>query len=283
MRTAKKVFAIAALGLAVAFSASSVNAAPTTINIKSYIDGQGNAKDGTGGEKAVETFSIDGVIISAGAGSHALTQGAFVDESAGADGWRAYHDHGKAGMGVSQEITYSTLGTPGHLQSTDPADDNTQGIDPPTTTTTGTGEVLTMSLVGVGNYRIDELYFRNDGHTPEFGAGKTVGVSLGGTAGTGTATGDGSAGSWTNLALTAGVTDNNAIGALLTLPVGGIILSATDSLYLAFTNQQWYLSGFSFTLLDGNLNPVPLPAGILLLLSGLLGLGFLGRFRQKTA
>lgn len=288
MRTARKAFAIAALGVAVAFSATSANAAQT-IDIKTYIDDQGGAKDGTGGEKAVTTFSIDGVIISAGAGTHTLEQGAYVNKLD--DGWSAYHDHLKAGMGVTQKyeteefLSDGTTPNPDYLQSVNTADDNTQGA--PDIGSMDAGEVLKISLASVGpNYRIDELYFRNDGHTPTFDAGKTVGVSTAGPEGPtdGVAAGDGSANTWTSYTLTSGVANNDAtIGALLGIPTGGIILTAGDALYLAFTNQQWYLSGFSFTILNDQLNPVPLPAGLLLLLSGLMGLGFLGRFRQKTA
>lgn len=257
MRTAKKAFAIAALGVAVAFSATSANAAQT-INITEYIDNQGGAKDGTGGEKGVSNFVIDGIFMSAEGLSHTINQGAV---SAPA-GWTAYHDHGGAGMGVCQGVN-------GQNQCSDAADDNTQPGP-----TAGTGEVLKLALNNVGpNYRIDELYFKNDGHTSNFAAGKTVGLSE-----------SGAAGSWTDLALANGVADGpGVIGATLTLPAGGIVITAGEALYLAFTNQQFYLAGFKFTVLNNELNPVPLPAGLLLLLSGLMGLGFLGRFRQKTA
>ncbi|MGI9291982.1 MAG: hypothetical protein ACR2QG_12010, partial [Gammaproteobacteria bacterium] len=157
----------------------------------------------------------------------------------------------------------------GQNQCSDAADDNTQEGS-----AANTGEVLKVELLVGPNYRIDELFFRNDGHNSDFDPNKTVGVSENGLAG---------AANWTNMTL-----DSNAAGAvigasLIDFPAGGIIITAGEALYLAFTNQQFYLAGFSFTILNNQLNPVPLPAGLLLLLSGLMGLGFLGRYRRKAA
>jgi hypothetical protein len=70
--------------------------------------------------------------------------------------------------------------------------------------------------------------------------------------------------------LVAGMTFADTIAALI-----------SGDLRLGMHVQAIGTSGDSDGFINNPLDPVPLPAGLLLFLSGLAGIGFLGRFKSK--
>ncbi len=252
---------LGALGLANVVAVGGAQAMPTTVNIAAYIDN-------TAETAVTSDFTIDAVNITAHGLLYTEPAGPLDGDPGDVGGagntgvsytWGpyAYLDRGNAGMGVCQVITSSSQCAPA-------SDDNVTG-------SAGVSEVLSLQIdTAVADiHRIDELYFRNDGHTPGFSDPAAVEISL-----------DGGA-TFVSYLLETGVTDPSLGATLIGFPPAILVLG--QPILMKYVNQQFYLSAFDYTPLGSNLEPVPLPAGLILLLSGLLGLGFLGRYKSKTA
>jgi len=257
MGTAKRLCTAAAVGLLLSMASTTANAA--LVNIINYIDaddGPGGNAGGAGEQAVTGPLTIDGVTFNAG-GSNAGAAGAQPNNGV-TFGPFAYLDGGGAGMGVCQWLNSGGDCAPA-------SDDNVTGADPL--------EILSLSFDET--VRIDALYFRDDGHNANFGAtaGPAISVQVNG------------GGYNTKYLETGGVA--LSLGATLyndlaqTDLFSPIILLAGQVLDLKWNNQQFYLAGFEIEKL-GNIEPVPLPAGIILLLSGLAGLGASSRFRKKV-
>lgn len=194
--------------------------------------------DNVVGERAViSNFNLGGLTVTAHGTNNTAGGGTF------ASGPWAYLDAGNAGMGVCQNLN----GT----QCSPASDDNVTGNNPT--------EILSLSFATATT--IEDAFFRNDGHTPNFGANAMIDVAIGN-------------GAFISYTLLSGLIDP-LLGATLTgLP--DFALAANEEIHFKYNNQQFYLSGIA-------VNPVPLPAALPLFGAGLAGLGFVGWRRKRKA
>ena len=129
------------------------------------------------------------------------------------------------------------------------SDDNVTGPGVPG----GPIEILSVGFNAA--VAVTDLIFKTEGHNFAFTAGDLIDISTDGI-------------TWSAFAFIAGT------GALAGDPT--FLLAAGEYLHFKFNNEQFYLSAATVT-------SVPLPAAGLFLLSGLAGLGFLGRRKKSTA
>jgi len=247
-----KIIAVGAAALLIAGSVAT-GAHASTYDFISYIDGQGGAKNGTGGEKGVispftilDTTNTESLTITAHGTNYNSVHGSFSAFP------YAYFDYGNAGIGVCQVLS----GT----QCAPASDDNVTG--PPD----NGGPTEILSLAFTEDLRLEQLLFRNDGHTPTFGTGKSVKIAV--SNGMGTL----DVGSFTSYALDV-VSDGGLIGAAL-LGLGQVNLNTGDFVHVMYDNQQFYLSGME-------VSAVPLPPSSILFGTALLGIGAVSRRRKK--
>ncbi len=237
-----------------AFAGANARAASYTYDFIDYIDSQGGAKNGTGGEKAIiSAFSLldisntKSLTINAHGTNFNSVEGSFTSFP------YAYFDYGKAGIGVCQVLD----GT----QCDVPSDDNVTG---PGGTNAPT-EILSLSFGE--DLRVSKLLFRNDGHTPIFGSGKSIKIAV--SNGMGTI----SDSVFTSYALEV-LTSSSLLGAGL-LDLTPFNLSSGDYVHIMYDDQQFYMSGIE-------ISAVPLPPSAILFGTALFGLGALGRHRKKA-
>ncbi len=147
---------LTSFGVALFIAGSSVPVSAAVLNFAAYIDNTSLS----GGEKAVQsTFDLGGFTITAHGFNSTVGTGDFTN------GPYAYFDGDNAGIGVCQEINSTK-------QCTTASDDNVTGNSPT--------EILSISFNQA--VRVSS-YFRNDGHTPNFGTNKYIDVSVGGSTG----------------------------------------------------------------------------------------------------
>ena len=254
---------LAAMSVSMVAGSGVANAA-TLLDIVDFIDssGAGDTDNAGFGEKAV-TAAVGTLQIS---GVNVIAYGGLVNPGTNYSTPYAYLDGGNAGMGVCSS------GISASFQCSTPSDDNV------TQKANGDNEILSIAFTD--KWTVDQLLFRYEGHTPEFYAdGSNTTIAAGSEKIIDIAIVNGAYTSYT----IENVGDAGLLGAALIGWSSLIDLASNTFIHMKFNNEQFYLSGVLLSQSPGQITPIPLPAGIIFLLSGLLGLGMLGRLRRKNA
>jgi len=291
LKACQRACALAAMSLFLVAGSGTANA--FTLNIIDYIDNNDAAGNYPGvGERTVTqdlNFNnpSDGVKVEA-YGTLGANQAAVASiptgYPSGVGDVYAYLDGGGAGMGVCSG------GLKSGNQCNTGSDDNV-GVgangQPGQTT-----EILSFSLDN--NWDLDNLLFRDEGHRSDFYRNDpdeterfiyvaVDGVDLDGNGASG-------AGDFVLFELEdLPTSQKDDLGASLLgwASIQNLSKDAFEHLknYLPANGPytQFYLSGIELSLPGGSTTEVPLPAGIVLLLTGLAGLGASSRFRKKAA
>lgn len=196
------------------------------------------------------TVTIDGLDVTLSAG----LQSNYGADPAVTDDAYAYYDHGDAGLGVCRNVSDFTVSSTGKANRCDKVSgDPTSGAGDDNVTVS---EYVTLAFDTLQN--LSSFTFRNSNHNPITSTTETLLVGLNG-----------------------GALTQYTFAAL-----GGAFPSFFDvsEITLAYDNgastaNQFYLSSVTAEE-DPNLNEVPLPAGLPLMLAGLAGLGVASRRRK---
>lgn len=216
--------------------AASASHATTVLSFVDYIDN-------VVGEFGVQSnFSLGGLTVTAHGFNSTVGVGSFTS------GPYAYFDRGNAGIGVCQVLNSGKQCAPSN-------DDNVTS-----------GEILSLSFDK--SMVISDLFFRDDGHIPNFPTGKNIDVAIGATA-------------FESLDLESGATGLGA--GLLNDDLANPIfqLAAGETINFKFTNQQFYLSGLAIDVVENDV--VSTPATLPLFISALAGVAFFSRRRKQAA
>ena len=235
VKSAPAIFRSLLAGGAMLFAASTSHAT-TVLNFVDYIDN-------VVGEFGVQsTFSLGGVTVTAHGFNSTVGVGSFTS------GPYAYFDRGNAGIGVCQVLTASKQCSPSN-------DDNVTS-----------GEILSLSFDK--SIVISDLFFRDDGHVPNFATGKNIDVAIGATAFESFDLESGATG------LGAGLLNDNQSTPIFELAAG-------ETINFKYTNQQFYLSGLALDVVENDV--VSTPATLPLFISALAGMAYVSRRRKKAS